>query len=502
MNAKEKTLIFAILFTFWVIRLYYKLYNKKTKKYIMVIGILIVFWMLIRIIKGIASSVIIERLCWYLYYIPLIYIPAIFYICSDELVGGTTKTKKIIIMAISTILFLTILTNDFHQLAFKFPNGPDDYDNYNHNIGYYIACVWIFGLLLISMISLALKRMKIKKDIKAFMPLLLLLSGFIYTILYVMGIKIVRNTNLSVLLSTLICIGIELILYLDLIPNNTKYKKTFENSNLNMMIISFDGKTIYKTKNFKELPNYILNDICTNNVVKQEDKNVIYDIKKNNDSYVVIRKDITELNKLKKEINIKRKMLLDQQESLKREEQIKKELYEITLRKEILIKTEANLNSKKIEAKKILRRQNLNKEDLEKVKMIMAYCKRKSSLIISELNNETYDETGIKMLIKEILVDASKLNITGEVIVSKMNIDSYMMSNIYEVIFNVIEKISNTNIMIFIENGSNIEIKIIIGNIIKIKDKISKSSHNIVITEKHYETDTELKVIIKKEVSK
>lgn len=195
-------------------------------------------------------------------------------------------------------------------------------------------------------------------------------------------------------------------------------------------------------------------------------------------------------------------MLLSQQESLKREEQIKKELYEITLRKEILIKTEANLNSKKIEAKKILRRQNLNKEDLEKVKMIMAYCKRKSSLIISELNNETYDETGIKMLIKEILVDASKLNITGEVIVSKMNINSYMMSNIYEVIFNVIEKISNTNIMIFIENGSNIEIKIIIGNIIKVKDKISKSSHNIVITEKHYETDTELKVIIKKEVSK
>ena len=72
MNAKEKTLIFAILFTFWVIRLYYKLYNKKTKKYIMVIGILIVFWMLIRIIKGIAASVIIERLSWYLYYITLI----------------------------------------------------------------------------------------------------------------------------------------------------------------------------------------------------------------------------------------------------------------------------------------------------------------------------------------------------------------------------------------------------------------------------------------------
>ena len=47
------TLLFAVLFTMWTIRLYYKLYDKKTRRYILFIGILIIFWMIIRIIKGI-----------------------------------------------------------------------------------------------------------------------------------------------------------------------------------------------------------------------------------------------------------------------------------------------------------------------------------------------------------------------------------------------------------------------------------------------------------------
>ena len=70
------TFLFAILFTIWTIRLYYKLYDKKTRRYILLIGLLIVFWMLIRIIKGIAVSPLTERMCWYLYYLPLIFIPS------------------------------------------------------------------------------------------------------------------------------------------------------------------------------------------------------------------------------------------------------------------------------------------------------------------------------------------------------------------------------------------------------------------------------------------
>lgn len=159
------TLLFAIIFTFWTIRLCYKLYDKKTRRYILIIGILIIFWMLIRIIKGTIDLPYLERICWYLYYLPLIFIPTLYYISSSSLLGKMNKTKKTIIYIFSTILLLLVLTNDFHQLVFIFNNSIILYDDYTHYIGYYLISIYIFYLFSKSLIDLAIYRMKIKKDL-------------------------------------------------------------------------------------------------------------------------------------------------------------------------------------------------------------------------------------------------------------------------------------------------------------------------------------------------
>lgn len=58
---------------------------------------------------------------------------------------------------------------------------------------------------------------------KGFLPFIVILFGLIYTILYVLDIPYIRSINMSVVNNMLICIGIELGFYLDLIPNNSKY---------------------------------------------------------------------------------------------------------------------------------------------------------------------------------------------------------------------------------------------------------------------------------------
>ena len=321
------TLLFAIIFTLWTIRLYYKLYDKKTRRYILAIGLLIIFWMLIRIIKSIVQTPLIERMCWYLYYLPLIFIPTLYYITSSSLLGKINKTKKFIIYIISCFLFLLVLTNDFHQLVFIFNKGILLYDDYTHYIGYYLISIWIFYLFSKSLIDLAIYRMKIKKDMKGFLPFIVILLGLMYTIFYVLNIPYIRSINMSVVNSTLICIGIELAFYLNLIPNNSKYRLKFLNSNLDMAIISLDGTTKYTTSVLKTIPEFILDDIKNNNVKDNyKDKNIIYDVKKNKDSYVVLRKDLESIHNLENEIKKQRKELLKQQESIKIEEKTKKEL--------------------------------------------------------------------------------------------------------------------------------------------------------------------------------
>lgn len=493
------TLLFAIFFTMWTIRLYYKLYDNKTRRYILFIGILIVFWMLIRIIRGVTIDINIERICWYLYYLPLIFIPTLFYVCSNSLLSKMNKTRKIFIYLISSILLILVLTNDFHELVFKFNNGIYFHNDYNHYVGYYLIFIWIFYLFGGGMIKLAINRLKIKKDLKVFLPLIVLLLGLIYTYLYILDVPYIRETNMSIVNSVLICLGIELAFYLDLIPNNKKYIQKFFNSNLDMAIISLDGKTKYTTCSFKVIPNFILDDI-KNNKVKQiyQKKNIVYDIKENKDSYVILRKDLTNIFKLKEEMLKQQKELLKQQESMKLEEKTKRELYEIKIRKDTINMVEKKLEEKRLEAKKILMKDDIKREDLEKVKRIIIYSKKKSMLIISEMNNEIYNEESIKILLNELIVGMSSLNIEGLVVVkNKMNIKGRIMSYLYDIVYELIENSKNNAVMIYVFSDNNmVNLKAVIGTNKKIKDKLKLDS-NIKVKEKVYDTDTELIFTIK-----
>lgn len=493
------TLLFAIFFTMWTIRLYYKLYDNKTRRYILFIGILIVFWMLIRIIRGVTIDINIERICWYLYYLPLIFIPTLFYVCSNSLLSKMNKTRKIFIYLISSILLILVLTNDFHELVFKFNNGIYFRNDYNHYVGYYLIFIWIFYLFGGGMIKLAINRLKIKKDLKVFLPLIVLLLGLIYTYLYILDVPYIRETNMSIVNSVLICLGIELAFYLDLIPNNKKYIQKFFNSNLDMAIISLDGKTKYTTCSFKVIPNFILDDI-KNNKVKQiyQKKNIVYDIKENKDSYVILRKDLTNIFKLKEEMLKQQKELLKQQESMKLEEKTERELYEIKIRKDTINRVEKKLEEKRLEAKKILMKDDIKREDLEKVKRIIIYSKKKSMLIISEMNNEIYNEESIKILLNELIVGMSSLNIEGLVVVkNKMNIKGRIMSYLYDIVYELIENSKNNAVMIYVFSDNNmVNLKAVIGTNKKIKDKLKLDS-NIKVKEKVYDTDTELIFTIK-----
>ena len=498
------TLLFAILFTMWTIRLYYKLYDKKTRRYILFIGILIVFWMLIRIIKGVTLDINIERICWYLYYLPLIFIPTLYYISSMSLLNKISKKNKLIIYSISTFLLLLVLTNDFHNLVFKFNNGITLHDDYTHFIVYYLISIWIFYLFSKSLIELATYRMKIKKDKKGFLPFIIILLGLTYTILYVLDIQYIRSINMSVVDSTLICLGIELAFYLDLIPNNSEYINKFINSTLDMAIVSLDGKIRYTTTIFKNIPGFILNDIKNKKVKNNyQDNNIIYDIKTNKDSYVILKKDLTSINNIKKEIKKKREELLKQQESLKIEEKTKKELYEIKLRNEVINKVEIKLSEKRLEAKKILMNKNVSISDLEKVKRIIIYSKKKSMLMISEINEDIYDEEGINVLLNELLKSMFSTNIKGFISINnKMTIKGSTMSLLYDIVYELIELNNNKYIMIVISKiKNNIKLKAIIDTKETLKDKI-KLDKNIKIKENKYDNDTEIEFIISEVKSK
>ena len=75
------TYTFLIIFSIWFLTLYNRIFDKKLKKYILIIGGLQIFWMIVRIIKTLTEGTL-NNFMWYLYYIPMIFIPTFYYISS------------------------------------------------------------------------------------------------------------------------------------------------------------------------------------------------------------------------------------------------------------------------------------------------------------------------------------------------------------------------------------------------------------------------------------
>ena len=117
--------------------------------------------------------------------------------------------------------------------------------------------------------------------------------------------------------------------------------------------------------------------------------------------------------------------------------------------------------------------------------------------MISEANNEAYNEEIIKILLNELINSMSNLNIDGLVVVkNKMNINGNTMSYLYDIVYELIENSKNKTIMIYVFSENNVvKLKSVISTNEKIKDKLKLDS-NIKIKENIYDTDTELEFTI------
>ena len=118
--------------------------------------------------------------------------------------------------------------------------------------------------------------------------------------------------------------------------------------------------------------------------------------------------------------------------------------------------------------------------------------------MISEMNNEIYNEESVIVLLNELLSSMASLNIEGFVVVkNKMNIDGRIMSYLYDIVYEIIENSKNQTIMIYVYKENDlIKLKSVISTNDKIKDRL-KLDLNIKIKEKVYDNDTELEFIIK-----
>lgn len=213
---------------------------------------LMLLWFVVRLCKyEFAQDPVLLRYLWYLYYLPMLFIPT----CAlfTAMLLGKSELARLPkyaagLAAVSAVFFLLVMTNDLHQLVFVFPQGgPWSDDAYGYGRVYYGIVVWLL-ICGISFLVLLLYKCRIPKS-KQFiwLPGVPVVVLFIYTVLYLFRVRWLFDLFGDLPATFCLCYGLilESCMQTGLIQTNTGYDMLFEASAVRAQITDENWNTCY-----------------------------------------------------------------------------------------------------------------------------------------------------------------------------------------------------------------------------------------------------------------
>ena len=244
-----RSLIYIALYIGWGISVSKRIIQVQVRHYLIAVSGLMVFWFVIRSMKYFfITDIGIARQLWYLYYLPMLFIPLFSLFVAISLgkpENARLSKTALALLSIPTVLcLLLVLTNDLHQLVFSFPEGEVWTDlNNGYTFGYYIVLGWEILCALAAFVIMIIKcRLSYRKK---YLPFLLLACSIVYAFIYVSGVEWMQLIGGDIAAAQcLMFTGIlESCIQCGLIQTNTGYEELFMASRLGAQITD-QGNTV------------------------------------------------------------------------------------------------------------------------------------------------------------------------------------------------------------------------------------------------------------------
>ena len=235
-----------------------KTIDKKTKIYFIILFCLFSFWLGIKIFDKASAFNDNNDYTWYLLYILLLFIPGMWFITNNQ-IYIKNKTCKLVLaiisLAISLLLLLLVLTNDFHQFIFIFPEGsvgahPSDY---KYNIGYFIIYAFIFLEILTTIVLFYIFSNKKTTIKQKNLPSAVILLVLVYSILYVtIDISVPYLSDMTLVYTILGTMLVYVSIKCGLVKNSGAYFEFFETCNVPLAIVSEKQDVEYQNAQYRK----------------------------------------------------------------------------------------------------------------------------------------------------------------------------------------------------------------------------------------------------------
>lgn len=427
-----------------------KTIDKKTKIYFIILFCLFAFWLGIKIFDKVSSFNDNNDYTWYLLYVPLLFIPAMWLIINNQIYIKNKKYKKIIaiiFLSISSILLLLVLTNDFHQLVFIFEDGSigSHVSDYKYNVGYFIIYAFIFLEILTTVVlfyTFSVKKVTLKQKI---FPSIIILLVLVYSIIYVVDkIYVPYLSDMTLVYTLLGTLLVYVSLRCGLIKNSGAYFEFFETCNVPLAIVNENSDIEYQNKIYK---------------AQKSNKNMLLKKQKLISGTLLVLEDVGKLKQLQEnlkneieKLEYSNKILEKNKEILQKEKQIEQH----TL---LLDKIEKQIKNKKIILEQLLKElptevtdenKENTKETLNEIKIVVGYLKRKTSLILLAEQKKEISKNELKLLFNESFNDLKWFNINAGIGLDENPIPIETINKFYDIYNELLTKIEKNNLDIWL----------------------------------------------------
>lgn len=214
------------------------------------------FWIAIRGIKySLDTCAWLMRYLWYLYYLPMLSIPllALFVAAALGKPVHFRLPKQMNLLYIPTaVLLLFVLTNDLHQLVFRFPENAVVWMNdYRYGLVYFLAVGWMVLCALTALVIMMVKY-RVPHSCKVLvLPFVHVIMALLYGVCYISRASwlMLIAGDMTVVFCLVFAAALESCIQCGLIQANTGYEELFMAGRLGAQITDKENRVCIVSSN-------------------------------------------------------------------------------------------------------------------------------------------------------------------------------------------------------------------------------------------------------------
>ena len=441
--------LYLLLFVLWGYSLDQRIIQKSVLHCLRLMDVLMLIWLTLRTLKyEVVTDMTVARYLWYLYYLPIIFIPllgvyiAIFLGKSENY---QLSKKSWLLSLIPAALFLTVITNDLHQQVFVFESGiPGVPDNkvVFHRPVYFVILVWIVGCVCFSIVQLLKKNRLPSIGKRRMMPFVLSCVMLLYGVLYLLGFQVVRDVfgDMDVMFCLFYAAIYESCIHCRMIQSNTGYVELYEATTLASCIADQNGHILLRSRTAGE-----------NMVCPQEGESIVcpdgmrISAAPVKDGFVIWGDNVQHLAELRARLDENKRKKENNKKKLKDAYLVQKQLYELTEKNHIYDELEEK-HKKQTERIKELLEQCRNakppkmREHMKEILLLGTYIKRSANLYFLSQEYEKLPQQELRLTIDELVRAMNSCEVEcGVVYLTTKPIASKEVERLFELLKTIME---------------------------------------------------------------